>query len=185
LRNGLSSQCRICHYKEMYIDIQSMIGKTYGKWKVISIAKQTKFKQRTLLCVCECTQELIISASRLLKGVQSCHLCNVTKHGYEGSPTYNTWRCMIARCTRENNHNYKNYAGRGIKVCDEWRTFANFVRDMGEKPKGKQIDRINNDGDYEPGNCRWVTAKENSNNRRKRPILWNKKPDSSSNLSIL
>lgn len=174
LRSGRSSQCRICHDKQLYINIQDMIGKTYGKWKVIRLAATEG--QRRVVCVCICEKEFIVQASRLKIGTtQQCRQCNVTKHGYEGTPTYNTWRCMIARCTQENNHNFSHYGGRGITVCERWRTFANFLEDMGPKPKGLQLDRINNDGNYEPGNCRWVTPKENSNNRRKRPVLWNKK----------
>ena len=173
LRTGRSSQCRICHDKKLYINIQEMIGKQYGRWTVVEPA-ETK-NQRRILCRCECGKELIITASRLKRGINGCKTCNVKKHGYEATPTYNTWRCMIARCTRPNNHNYANYAGRGISVCERWRIFANFLEDMGPKPEGLQIDRIDNEGNYGPENCRWVTPKENSNNRRKRPILWNKK----------
>lgn len=173
LKNGRSSQCIVCHDKQMYINIQDMVGKKYGKWTVISTVESKL--QRRVLCRCECNKEQIITASRIKSGAKSCPTCNVKKHGYEGTPTYNTWRCMIARCTRENNSNYRNYAGRGISVCQRWRTFSNFLIDMGPKPIGLQLDRINNDGNYEPGNCRWVTAKQNSANRRKRPVLWNKK----------
>ncbi|HXB11347.1 MAG TPA: hypothetical protein VNZ45_05130 [Bacteroidia bacterium] len=169
LRNGRSSQCRECSEKERFIDTESYIGKQFGKLKVISVAENHKNGQRRLLCECECGEQKIITASRLkIRKPQSCHLCNVVKHGYENTPTYDTWRCMRARCTRETNDNYMNYGGRGIKVCDRWNDFNNFLEDMGERPPGLQLDRIDNDGNYEPGNCRWVTPKENSNNRTRK-----------------
>jgi len=81
---------------------------------------------------------------------------------------YQSWRGLIHRCTQDSNIGYKNYKGRGIKVCDRWLAFENFLEDMGEKPTPKHsIDRINNDGDYEPSNCRWVTqATQVQNSRR-------------------
>lgn len=82
---------------------------------------------------------------------------------------YKTWIDMKSRCLKENHKYFKDYGGRGIIICTEWvNSFETFFKDMGEKPDNMQLDRINNDGNYEPNNCRWVTSKENCNNRRKR-----------------
>ena len=78
---------------------------------------------------------------------------------------YRTWQAIIVRCTNPNHVAYHRYGGRGIAVCDAWRTFANFFADMGTRPPGHSIDRIDNDKGYEPGNCRWATAKSQGRNR--------------------
>lgn len=83
------------------------------------------------------------------------------------TPTRRSWDSMIARCYNPGNDNYARYGGRGIKVCDRWRhSFESFLADMGEKPIGKTLDRIENDGDYTPSNCRWATPFEQGQNKR-------------------
>ena len=92
------------------------------------------------------------------------------RHGHhingKPSPTYISWRDMKARCQNPNHEHYEYYGGRGVEVCERWQNFANFLADMGERPPGKTLDRINNDRNYEPGNCRWATPKEQAQNRR-------------------
>jgi hypothetical protein len=90
------------------------------------------------------------------------------KHGQSAgpkeTPTYTTWVRMRRRCNNPNHSTYQYYGGRGIKVCERWDSFDSFLKDMGEKPEGMTLDRINNDGNYEPGNCRWSTHKEQVRN---------------------
>ena len=95
-------------------------------------------------------------------------------HGMKGTAVYNVWRNMKTRCYNKNCKSYKNYGGRGIKVCDRWLRFQNFYADMGDVPfLGAEIDRIDNDGDYKSANCKWVSRAENSRHRRSSKLTFN------------
>lgn len=125
-------------------------------------------------CICDCGAKRIVRAVSLTHGVTKSCGCfqsdymavKQKRHGYYGSPTYRSWRAMLARCRDSTHKQWMQYGGRGITVCDRWRQFENFLSDMGERPVGRSLDRINGNGNYEPGNCRWATRIEQRHNRR-------------------
>ena len=122
------------------------------------------------LCKCDCGNESMVQGGALKDGrVRSCGCLQkevVTKHGMHKSKTYGTWTSMKDRCTNSSKKAFKYYGGRGISYCKEWEDFKNFLSDMGEKPDGTSLDRINNNLGYSRDNCRWSTPKEQLRNTR-------------------
>jgi hypothetical protein len=97
--------------------------------------------------------------------------CCKKTHGITGGPTYTSWQNMLSRCRTDSHPSTMQYKGRGITVCDRWLSFENFLSDMGERPDGKSIERVNNNGNYEPDNCCWATTHDQSRNRQQTHMI--------------
>lgn len=153
-----------------YIDIT---GQTFNKLTVLGRSVKQSNVGAMWDCICECGNLTVVESMKLRKGLTKscgCHranLRNMLTHGMANKTrTYKTWKEMRSRCNNPSAHNYKWYGGRGITICNRWDDYANFVADMGERPYGTTIDRINPDGNYEPNNCRWATPKEQAQTNR-------------------
>lgn len=156
-------------------------GREFGRLTVIAPAGKSKNNSYLFDCLCSCGKSKIVRASHLLRGeVASCgclHLENARTsrpvHGCLGSPTYESWAAMKQRCLYPKHPAYHRYGGRGITIYEPWLTFVNFLRDVGERPSiSHSIDRFpDNDGNYEPGNVRWATHKEQCRNTSRNKFL--------------
>ena len=125
--------------------------------------------------LCDCGRVCLVTSADLRHGQKSCGCAmgGKPRHGWFGTSEYSAWAAMIRRCTNPRSANYRLYGGRGITVCQEWRKdFVAFLRDLGPKPTPTHsLDRINNDGNYEPGNVRWATPKQQARNKRTSRVL--------------
>lgn len=154
-------------------DIQ---GKSFGRWKVLGhhkISKSAGTSKSSWLCRCSCGEERRVLSNSLLTGSSLSCGCllddtRFIKHGMTGSSTYKSWDTMKQRCDNVGTDSYKNYGGRGIAYDPKWETFEGFLEDMGERPEGMTLDRIDNDGNYEKGNCRWACRGVQVYNSRRR-----------------
>lgn len=139
------------------------IGQKFGRLQVLEFGKRGN--RRTVIVRCECGTVKHVAPDALFAGRTvscGCYMRDSkTTHGMSRSPLYSTWHAMINRCRHPGTNKYELYGGRGIKVCDRWLKFDSFLADMGLPPNGKtQLHRIDNDGDYEPGNVRWSNQSE-------------------------
>lgn len=160
--------------------IVNLLNQKIGRLTVVAVAP-TKKRKKQWLCVCDCGNKTVVSTSGLRR-TRSCGclirevnrakaIARNTVHGHNRagrgnqSPTWTSWSAMKHRCAAKSGTNFEHYVKREITVCDAWQEFPNFLRDMGERPLGKTLDRINNDGNYEPSNCRWATSSEQQKNK--------------------
>lgn len=161
---------------------KDLTGHTINRWVVLSQDDMYKSPSGRLyvmwLCKCQCGTVRTIRTSKLTSKSSKSRSCGclsselvkkrATTHGMSNTREYTTYRAMIKRCYNAKDPAYSSYGCRGIRVCKRWRSsFENFFSDMGERPDGKSIDRINVNGDYEPSNCKWSTKSEQQLNRRK------------------
>lgn len=162
----------------------NMDGKVFGRLTVIKRNGSGDNRSALFLCRCECGASKDVCGYQLRNGsVKSCGCLRKegqTKNPYIthgrtrkgiSSGAYSSWKSMKARCSHKNHPSFHRYGGRGIKICDRWRKFENFLADMGERPDGLELDRINNDGDYCQENCRWVSNKVQGRNRNNNLII--------------
>lgn len=154
---------------------QDLTGKTFGRWTVSRIA-ENRGNKSYWVCSCSCGTIKEVYSTHLRNGTsKSCGCLHREivvemnfKHGGRGTPEYTAWKNMISRCYNPKKDRYKDWGGRGIMVCEEWRNdFSAFLRHIGKRPSSKHsVDRIEVNGNYEPGNVRWATLEAQSHNQR-------------------
>lgn len=164
----------------MEIPPQESLGKRFGRLIVMQVLGVSSDHRMRVFCICDCGTEKVIKLNSLRTNeTKSCGCLrrematqgSVT-HGQHGTPEYQSWRGMLDRCRNKNHTSFANYGGRGISVCPEWsNSFESFLSSMGNRPTGTTLDRIHNDGNYEPGNCQWASNEKQAMNTRRAKLL--------------
>ena len=150
---------------------EDLVGRIFGRLEVICRDWSKSInRSKSWVCKCSCGNRVSVISAKLKAGQKSCGCIIGEHHGESNTPEYRTWGAMIGRCYNKNTPNYIDYGGRGITVCDEWReSYLMFLGHIGRRPSAEHsIDRIDNDGNYEPGNVRWTTASIQNSNKRSR-----------------
>jgi len=169
LRKGVSVSCGCLPKSKPTLKLE---GETFGRWTVLKEAGKRNNNARYWLCQCGCGTVREVCQSSLRDGQSPSCGCitkdRMSNHGLYKKKEFKVWSGILNRCNNKTHKSYENYGGRGIKVCDRWaNSFSEFIKDMGFRPgKNFDIDRIDNDGDYEPKNCRWVRRSSNLQNKR-------------------